>query len=313
MSNVGVRITELNSINSNEITEFDVLPIVDLETDQTNKINVFQIGSFIMSNVAPTTGANLGNVANLYIGGGSSGFVLSTVDGLGNLAWVAPDTGPTGATGATGVAGPTGATGPIGATGEGLGVEQANVAPSLPTSATLWYDTVSGRLYVYYNDGITEQWVDAAPPVVGATGSQGATGAGATGATGLPGVVESNSAPVDTSVLWLNTNTPGTLGVGATGATGPAGAGGSPGGSNTQIQYNDGGAFSGSAEFTYDESTQVVTANNLAATSTFTLPIFADNTARSTTITSPTAGMMVFVTSGSQFQGYDGNAWVLLN
>ena len=61
----------------------------------------------------------------------------------------------------------------------------------------------------------------------GTTGPQGATGAtgetGSTGATGVPGIVESNTAPVDTSILWLNTNTPGTLGVGATGATGAAG------------------------------------------------------------------------------------------
>jgi hypothetical protein len=27
----------------------------------------------------------------------------------------------------------------------------------------LWYDTIGGRLYVYYNDGNTLQWVDASP------------------------------------------------------------------------------------------------------------------------------------------------------
>lgn len=27
----------------------------------------------------------------------------------------------------------------------------------------LWYDTIGGRLYVYYNDGNTNQWVDASP------------------------------------------------------------------------------------------------------------------------------------------------------
>ena len=32
-------------------------------------------------------------------------------------------------------------------------------APTSPTSGTLWYDTVSGRLYVYYGSA----WVDASP------------------------------------------------------------------------------------------------------------------------------------------------------
>ena len=27
----------------------------------------------------------------------------------------------------------------------------------------LWYDSDDGRLFVYYNDGSTTQWVDASP------------------------------------------------------------------------------------------------------------------------------------------------------
>jgi hypothetical protein len=44
-----------------------------------------------------------------------------------------------------------------------------------------------------------------------------------------------------------------------------------------------------------------------------TLAIYADNTARDTAITAPTAGMMVFNTTGTKFQGYTGSAWVDLN
>jgi hypothetical protein len=40
---------------------------------------------------------------------------------------------------------------------------------------------------------------------------------------------------------------------------------------------------------------------------------YADSTARDAAITSPTAGMMVFVTDVAKFQGYDGSAWVNLN
>jgi hypothetical protein len=452
-SNTGIRITQLNNIGSTGITSVDVLPVVNLEADETNKITVQQIGNFILSNIAPNVKSNLGPVGNVYIGGGSSGYVLSTTDGLGNLAWIPPDSGATGPVGATGIAGPTGSTGPIGATGIGLGVEQSATPPVSPNSETLWYDTVSGRLFVYYTDVDGSQWVDASPPLTGATGETGATGpqgatgfigptgatgfegstgatgagsTGATGSTGLPGIVEGSTPPLDTTILWLNTNTPGTLGVGATGATGPIGAtgeqgstgiqgatgdigatglegatgltgatgsGGSPGGSNTQIQYNNAGnfdasasftfdnltntvalenlvvsnvanlgnisnakitggdalvspiavigtditgnlglvgiptpggsntqiqynddnGFSGSSDFTYDESTQVVTANNIVITSSFTLPVYADNTTRDTTIIAPAAGMLVFVSDSSKFQGYDGNSWIVLN
>jgi hypothetical protein len=44
-----------------------------------------------------------------------------------------------------------------------------------------------------------------------------------------------------------------------------------------------------------------------------TLPTFADNTARDAAITQPVAGMMIFNTTGTKFQGYTGSAWVDLN
>jgi hypothetical protein len=44
-----------------------------------------------------------------------------------------------------------------------------------------------------------------------------------------------------------------------------------------------------------------------------TLAIYADNTARDAAITAPAAGMMVFNTTGTKFQGYTGAAWVDLN
>ena len=41
--------------------------------------------------------------------------------------------------------------------------------------------------------------------------------------------------------------------------------GGSPGGSNTHIQYNDAGAFGGSANFTFNDTTNIVTLNGTLA------------------------------------------------
>jgi len=41
--------------------------------------------------------------------------------------------------------------------------------------------------------------------------------------------------------------------------------------------------------------------------------VYADDAARDAAITSPVAGMMVFNTTGTKFQGYTGSAWVDLN
>ena len=43
------------------------------------------------------------------------------------------------------------------------------------------------------------------------------------------------------------------------------------------------------------------------------LPVYANNTARDSAISSPNAGMIVFNTTGTKFQGYTGAAWVDLN
>jgi hypothetical protein len=47
--------------------------------------------------------------------------------------------------------------------GGGASVTTSDSAPVSPSDGDLWYDSVGGRLYVYYDDGNTSQWVDAAP------------------------------------------------------------------------------------------------------------------------------------------------------
>ena len=379
MSVNGLKITQLNPIGAN-LAANSLFAVVDIPADETMKANVELVGNFILTNIAPNVGANLGPVGNITILGGSSGYVLSTIDGLGNLAWVPPDTGATGATGIAGdpgTDGATGATGEFGATGAtglGLGVEQSDIPPASPTSETLWYDTVSGRLYVYYDDGSSVQWVDASPPLVGptgatgpgggptgATGFDGATGpagpTGATGiqgATGLPGslvgganteVIYNDNGNANGSASFTFDNTSNTVNIENLTMTGITTLGdlnnvkitagnavntaalivtdisgtlgllfgipaqGAPG----EVQWNDAGALSGTGDFTYDDANQVVNMGNANIATSFTLPVYADNTARDTTIVTPAAGMMVFVTDASKFQGYDGNAWVILN
>ena len=35
--------------------------------------------------------------------------------------------------------------------------------PSSPTSGNLWWNSNTGGLYIYYNDGNSSQWVEASP------------------------------------------------------------------------------------------------------------------------------------------------------
>ena len=58
----------------------------------------------------------------------------------------------------------------------------------------------------------------------------------------------------------------------------------------------------------------ILTGNKPVETTSFIKPgVYADNAARDAAITTPTAGMMVFNTTGTKFQGYTGSAWVDLN
>jgi len=53
--------------------------------------------------------------------------------------------------------------------GGGASVSIGTEAPVLPSEGDLWYNSNLGRTFVYYNDGDSSQWVDAAPFNVGIT------------------------------------------------------------------------------------------------------------------------------------------------
>jgi hypothetical protein len=71
------------------------------------------------------------------------------------------------------------------------------------------------------------------------------------------------------------------------------GGNGTPGGANTQVQFNDANSFAGNAGFTFNKTTTTVTANNFVATSTANLGAVGN-----VTITGGTNGL-VLVTNGS--------------
>jgi hypothetical protein len=56
-----------------------------------------------------------------------------------------------------------------------------------------------------------------------------------------------------------------------------------------------------------------VAITNFTANTTLRLPVFASNAARDTAITAPQAGMVAFITTGTQFQGHTGSGWIVLN
>ena len=129
--------------------------------------------------------------------------------------------------------------GPAGG-GGGSGSGNANVAitSTAPGTATanqdFWWDTNSGKLKIYYNDGTSTAWVDAFVAAQGPTGTQGIQG---------------------------------TTGSGSQGAQGTAGSGGTPGGSVGEIQYNDGaGGFAANVALAYSESIETLLAANVYIT-----------------------------------------------
>ena len=85
--------------------------------------------------------------------------------------------------------------------GGGDGGVPVTVSPTAPGGATegqLWWNTVDGRLFVFYDDGTTAQWVDASPS--GAQGPEGPPGAGFTIYANFDGTGVNGPAPIRASL-----------------------------------------------------------------------------------------------------------------
>lgn len=109
---------------------------------------------------------------------GTADQVLKT-DGSGNLSWVDQSAGSsygdndvdthlnTSTASANEVLSWTGSdydwVAQSGGSGGGASVTTADSAPASPSDGDLWYDTTTLRLYVYYDDGSSSQWVKANP------------------------------------------------------------------------------------------------------------------------------------------------------
>jgi hypothetical protein len=88
-----------------------------------------------------------------------------------------------------------------------------------------------------------------------------------------------------------------------------AAGGGSPGGSNTQIQFNDGGSFGGDSGLVFNKTTNTLTANNMSGSlsklSDGTSYIIAGN---NISITSQSNGSILIASPNSVFNEYIGEA-----
>jgi hypothetical protein len=197
-------------------------------------------------------------------------------------------TGPTGSNGAGGATGPTGSNGAAGATGptgtqypwmgawnsgtanyyvndcvyrngSGYVCIQANGsgAPKDPATETAYWSLLVSKGDTGATGPTGSNGSDGATGPTGANGSTGATGpTGPTGsATGLT-IKEIDNSPSGTPTTLKVTN--GTLTDNGDGSfTLTIGAGsGTPGGSDTQVQFNDGGAFGGDTGFIYNKTTK---------------------------------------------------------
>jgi len=81
--------------------------------------------------------------------------------------------------------------------GGGSSVTVSDTAPTSPSDGDMWYNSLSLKMFVYYNDGSSSQWVPASPQQAGVAGADG--DAGAAGAAGSTQVVANLTALLATT------------------------------------------------------------------------------------------------------------------
>jgi len=57
--------------------------------------------------------------------------------------------------------------------GGGSSVTVSDTAPTSPSDGDMWYNSLSLKMFVYYNDGSSSQWVPASPQQAGVAGADG--------------------------------------------------------------------------------------------------------------------------------------------
>ena len=123
--------------------------------------------------------------------------------------------------------------GNVATSGGGASVTVSDSAPSSPSNGDLWWRSDTGKLKIYYDDGTSQQWVDASP-------ASGSTADYSTGALILP--TSGTPSTEEGSVTWDGTADILYVGDG-TSAVAISGAGGSYGNADVQT-YLDAQGYS---------------------------------------------------------------------
>lgn len=107
-------------------------------------------------------------------------FIRHASDGVGNLYHTLTATSLTGASGIkysnTRTNASWGGWVQMATAGSGGGVTISDTAPVAPNAGDLWWDSTSGTLYLFFNDGTSSQWVEATVAKAGAAGTNGTNG-----------------------------------------------------------------------------------------------------------------------------------------
>ena len=196
-----------------------------------------------------TGNTNLGNLGNVTITGGTANYVLQT-DGTGNLTWVAQS----GGSGNTSITSPmptvinSGETYYVTANHQGLFGVPIEINGALQVDGVL-VDTNTGAggnsTQLLYKNGAQIQGV----PIATYDGSN--LSLGSTSTLKITG---------GTNGYVLQTDGTGNL----TWTAQTGGGSGGVSGANTQVQFNDAGAFGGNSSFTFDKTTGLLTAPYLS-------------------------------------------------
>lgn len=91
--------------------------------------------------------------------------------------------------------------------GGGSSVNISDTPPANVSANSLWWDSNTGILKIYYNDGNSTQWVDASPAMVGPQGPQGPTGSlGPQGPQGPVNTTGANDAYAQANTAYSQAN-----------------------------------------------------------------------------------------------------------